>query len=74
MKKPSNTGTNFDAFRARQKYRSGPHMVLTANGLKAGQSTTRKGTEFRSLTQARKASNIGDAIVRVRDGIVVSVR
>jgi hypothetical protein len=74
MKKPKHDSTTFNAFRARQKVRSGAHMVLDRDDLLPGHSTDRKGTEYRSLTQARKAAKSGQAIVRVRDGLVVSVK
>ncbi len=52
----------------------GRHIVLSRDGLKVGERTERTGREFPTLTGARKAARSGDAIVRVSDGIVVSVR
>ena len=74
MKKPQHNSAVSDGIRARQNIRSGSHMVLDREDLLPGQTTQRKGTEYRSLTQARKAATLGQAIVRIKDGKVVSVK
>lgn len=63
-----------DAVRERLKIRSGYHMVMAANGLMPGQVTERIGEMYSSLTKARKAAQRGDAIVRLSDKVVVSVK
>jgi len=65
---------SIDVFRARQKIRSGEHMVVTKDGLVLGIRTDKLGVKYDSLTLARKAAKHGDAIVRVSDCIVVSVK
>ncbi len=74
MKKPKHNSTVSDAFWARQKIRSGSHMVIDRGDLLSGQITQTKGIEYRSLTQARRAAKPGQAIIRVHDGVVVSVK
>lgn len=58
----------------RSKFRSGAHFVVPRGNLVVGSRTTQKGEEYSTLTQARKAAKIGDAIIRKSDGIVVSVK
>jgi hypothetical protein len=53
----------------------GRHVVLPRNGLKVGQQVATRGAqEYETLTAARSAAKNGTAIVRVSDGLVVSVR
>lgn len=52
----------------------GPHYVMERGDLKPGVLTYREGRRFWTLTQARKAQRSGEAIVRIFDGMCVSVK
>lgn len=52
----------------------GAHMVMKREGLKLRTRTDRKGEPYPTLSAARKAAKAGDAIVRMHDGEVVSVK
>ena len=63
-----------NAIWARRQLRSGQHMIIDRDELLVGQKTEKKGTKYNSLTQARKVVQSGQAIVRIADGVVVSVK
>jgi len=56
----------------------GRHVVAAREGHKVGQklrgSALKNAKEYDTLTAARKAAKSGSCIVRIADGIVVSVR
>lgn len=51
----------------------GAHMVMPREGLRLGAGTDRQGTEYPTLTAARKAVRSGECIVRCSDRTVVAV-
>lgn len=52
----------------------GRHRVIDAKDLKVGQTTSREGKVCETLTRARKLQKIGQAIVRMADNVVISIR
>lgn len=52
----------------------GQTMVVEAKGLRVGQYTDRKGNLFATLTRARRMQMPGQALVRLADTTVVSIK